>query len=469
MDMSIILSLIAIFLPAIYAIYLFIARLSLTPINKFILNNGCVLTSLIASLIFIFLAFNIQDRNIVGTFFNIDFNNLDFNFEYNINKNNIYFLIYSCIAYGFVSLFSKKYFSIKKQFIFTKQRFFIFLSLLFLNTNLFLISSNLIQCLFCWLIQGVLVHIFSYFDIFKHPTNHNMTRFNKISLLGDFAFILSCLILFKYAILSNNYIEFKTLEFNELNELISYMYGLSENYEFFLCLFGFLIATATKLAIFPMNSYYSFFANSSNVFYLACANCSNLIFGSYIFIKLSIFYSLIENIEYPLKIYFATAASIALFCILFEKNIKIIFGYYFSFINSIFVILFLNNKNINTLYIFLILNFILIIVLSALFIKDKTNLKKRIFNVKGFIIERMHIFISETLPEKLGVIFNFIDEKIIKKVIYIPSYTINLISCKFLSENSKTTIAKTLANTSTIYVIFTLFAIFIALFGRYKY
>ena len=109
-----------------------------------------------------------------------------------------------------------------------------------------------------WIAQGFLIYIFSYFDIFKKPTNFNITRFARISLIGEFAYLLAVLVLLKYAVLSEGCIKSLSLEFTELNALISYAYGISEPIEFNICAVAFLIAIMSKLFIFPLNCYYSF-------------------------------------------------------------------------------------------------------------------------------------------------------------------------------------------------------------------
>ena len=201
MDMNIfnnsILSCLSIFLPLFFATYLLISRIRLSFIPKKILNYGFSLINLLPLTFFSFQQYLLaKTNNPIGKIelFSIERLSLDFGFL--IDENNIALLLYSAITYFFVGIFSIIYFKKKKQFIFTKQRFYAFLSFLAFNTYAFLASLNLFQCFFFWILNGILIFVFSYFDIFKNPTNYNITRFQRITLIGDFS--LLCTILIPY-------------------------------------------------------------------------------------------------------------------------------------------------------------------------------------------------------------------------------------------------------------------------------
>ncbi|MBQ8635979.1 hypothetical protein IJ425_07500, partial [bacterium] len=66
------LSVIAIFLPLFFAVYLFCARLSLTFVNKKILNWGCCFFNLVSFILFCLADFFALDRSQITK--------LDFNF-----------------------------------------------------------------------------------------------------------------------------------------------------------------------------------------------------------------------------------------------------------------------------------------------------------------------------------------------------------------------------------------------------
>ena len=140
MDMSIISSLCAIFLPFIYGIYLLVSRFKLSYVNKKVLNYGTFFSNLAALTVFVvLLALIFQETTIQTLNFNIfNFDKINLDFGFMVNKENIIYLVFSSFFYTILALYSKFYFDKKKQFLFTKQRFYIFLSILATNTYLFL-------------------------------------------------------------------------------------------------------------------------------------------------------------------------------------------------------------------------------------------------------------------------------------------------------------------------------------------
>ena len=472
MDISIFsaLSLVAIFLPLIYGLYLFISRLRLSFVNKRVLNWGCSIVNLFSFLAFVFTLFFASETEIIKNTYNI-FNIEKFSLElgFLINEENILFLIFASFVCSIVSLYSNVYFSKKKQFIFTKQRFYGFLSILSSLTYLFLVSANLLQSVILLIIQSIVVLIFSYIDIFKRPTNYNITRFYRINHLGNFALLSAFLILFRYAILEKGYIASDSLSYLEFNPSISYMYGLSSSFEFIFMTICFVVALFSRLGIFPLSCYYSFFANSSNIFYLSCYAIANTVCGIYLLLKILPLIELSNICILCIEIIAALSALVSFFQILFERNIKIIFGYLLSIMNSIFVILFLNFDIDLIQYIFYGVNLIFIIILMILFMIDKTNFKKRLINKQfGFVLERSHIAVFETVPVKIAEIFEIFDDKILQNITKPLFKVLDFISLVYVQKTNKLNNIKSIRNILIIFALIALFAIFLALFGGFK-
>lgn len=463
-----ILSLSAIFLPLIYALYLFFSRLSLSFVNKKILNYGCCAFNLISLVIFFLTDYFALNRTQIAkfdfNFFAVEKFSLDFGIF--IDDANITYLIFASLICFILSVYSKIYFDKKKQFIFTKQRYYIFLSTISFLIYFFIASENLFQGTIALFAQSVALLTFAYFDIFKNPTNHNITRFHRISLIGNFALLIASLILFKYAILSKGYVESNSLNYNELNVLSSYMYGICSANEFKLTLFCFILAVMSRLTIFPLNCYYSFFVNSSNIMYLTCISLVNNIIGVFLFLKILPIFELIKNCIIPFEIFLGFGILISLIQIIFERNLKIIFGYLFSAINSLFVILFLNYDILFIQNLYFALNLVFIILLMILFYKDKINLPKRLVNKQiGFFIEKGHIIFFEIIPDKLSKVIDIIDEKIIKNFTPLLIKIFNFIISFLVLKTMKNNYLANIRNILILFAIFVLFAIFIALFG----
>jgi len=473
MDISIFsnLSALAVFLPLVYAIYLFCARLSLSFVNKKILNYGCAIFNLASFVIFCLTDYFALDRTQITKF---DFNFFTINkfaldFGLFIDDNNITYLIFTSFLCLVISIYSKFYFDKKKQFIFTKQRYYIFLSAISFLTYFFIASSNLFQGVVALFMQSVAILAFAYFDIFKNPTNHNITRFHRIALIGNFSLLTASLILFKYAILSEGYIESNSLNHNELNVLVSYMYGICSSYEFKIMTFCFILATMSRLIIFPLNCYYSFFANSSNIMYLSVSTIANNVIGIFLFLKLLPLLELIKAHIIHIELFVALGILIAIIQILFERNIKIIFGYILSAINSLFIILFLNFDIVLIQKIYFSLNFLFVGLLMYLFMIDKINIPRRIINKQvGFIIEKSHIVIFESLPDKISRILNIIDEKIIQNTTPLLIKLFNYLISLFVLKIAKTNTLSNIRNILIIFAVFALLAIFLTLFGEFK-
>ncbi len=471
MDISIFSCLAAIFLPIVYAIYLLIARIRLSYVNKTILNLASIIINIISLTFFTFqtslITFDNSIFNISLPAFN--FNNISLDFGITINQNNIYFLVFSSFTFAILSLYAKFYFDKKKQFLFTKQRFYIFLSTLSFNTYMLFSSLNLFQFITFLILEGLIIYIFSYFDIFKSNANFNTSRFQRITTIGDFSLLISILILFKYAVLSEGYINSTALNFNELNIITSYTYGISNPFEFKIAALGFIIAFMSRLFIFPLNCYSSFLANSSNILYLSSITIANALVGIYIFFKTLPFVELSDKLQDYLIILFILSSLMSLIFIFFEKNFKIIFGNLISIINCAFCSFYLITKKEELFFIYLGLNFIILFILMILFMKDKNGLNKALISKhKGFILEKIHIVLFEVFPHKISNLVDLTDKKIIQNILLAPIKIIDTIISLFTIKIKRKDRIKNIRNILIIFAIFTLLAIFIALFGRYK-
>ncbi len=460
----------AIFLPFFSGLFLLISRLKLYPIKKSVLENLSIISSLGSLACFIFLKSSFLFKDLAPiklTFFNIEnfFTNEDLSFSIYLDNFNLNFLIFSSLIALILSIFHKFYFKKKKHFIFTKQRFYIFSLFLFFLNYMFFASYNLFESLIFLILQGSLIFVFSYFDVFKNFATYNISRNEKINIIGDFLFLFGLLILFKCSILSKGYISACDLNFPELNMLVSYGYGIIESYEFKICAICLLGSIFIKFLMLPFNCYFSFSSNSSGVTFLN--NISFYSLGGYfLFLKFLPMFDFISNFYLILGIIaFLTLITSSIF-ILFEKDIKIISGYFYSIINSILLLSFSILRNEKILFLFFIFHFILIILLSILIYKDKLGFKKRLINKqKGFILERIFILFLENLPEKIFKFFNFLNEKIIKNILILPliifDFCIKLFNAKTLKRN----IDKIIIMILSIFALFALLSIFIELLG----
>ena len=471
MDTGILSCLAAIFLPLIYGFYLLAKRVRLSFINKKILNNSSIIINLLSLSIFTILtALIIKNDYIYSLNKNIfSFDNINFNIGINLNTENALFLIFSSFIFTILAIYSKFYFEKKKQFLFTKQRYYIFLSFISFNTYMLFLSLNLIQMLCFLILEGIIIFVFSYFDIFKNCANYNITRFQRINTIGDFALLISILILFKYAVLSEEYISSTSLDFRELNILTSYTYGICNPIEFKIITAGFIITFMSRLFVFPLSCYSSFFANSSNLFFISSITIPSTIVGIFMFLKTMPFVELSAKLQDYLILLFIISAILCSIFLLFEKNFKIIYGNLISIFNSIFCTLYLIFKQKETLWIYFGITFALLFILMILFAKDKNGFNKALITKhKGYILEKIHIFSFEILPYKISKIIDFLDKKIIQNLIYIPIKLSDILISAFTIKNKRKNTTKNIRNILIIFALFAILAIFTALFGRYK-
>ncbi len=471
MDIFNFICILILFLPLVFGTYLIYSRLALVSVNKHVLNSGNFIVNLLCLLSSgLFLASNIlKDNSIYISKMFFSLNEINITSGILLDKTNILFLVYSALTYTLVSIFANLYFKKKKQFLFTKQRYYIFLSLIAFNTYFFIISSNLFQSLILWIIQGLIIFVFSYFDLFKSAVNFNIARFTRISISGDFAFMLGAFLLFKYAFISEGYIESVSLDYNSLNILISYMYGIAGKIEFYLSLACFILAFMSKLFIFPLSCYYSFFANSSNIFYISIITAANSVLGIFLFSKLSPYFEFLNPTLDKIAIFFVICALISLFFIIFEKNIKIIFGYIISAVNSILVAGCLVFNNELVLYSYFAVNILVLLLIMSLFYRDKNNIKSALISKKtGFLLERTHIFVFEKIPAKFFDLFNFIDERFFQNIVPALVKILSFISTVFVIKAGKQSKYAKIRSIFIIFALFAVIAIFIAFFGRYN-
>lgn len=472
MDISIFgnLGLIAIFIPLIFGLYLLFLRMNKTYVPKKVLNWGASVANLISLMVFSFSYFFIPDGEILNksfSFFSIEKFSLELGFL--IDGTNLIFLVFASLLSFLVALYSGVYFTKKKQFIFTKQRFYAFLSILSSFVYLFLASINLLQGMIILILQSIAILVFSYFDIFKNPTNYNITRFHRIAHIGNFSLLVGALVLFKYAILSQGYISSNSLNYDEFNLLVSYMYGISSSFEFKFMVFAFLLAIYSRLAIFPLSCYYSFFANSSNILYLSVISIANNLVGLFLFLKILPLIKMLDAYILAFEIFLVFGIVASIFQILFERNIKIIVGYLTSALNAGFIILFLNFDINLIIPIYFGINLLFLSILMILFFVDKVNFKKRLINKQlGFILEKMHIVFFEKMPQRLSSLLEILDEKIIQNILCFIIKMFDIFASIFVQKITKANGIKSTRNILIIFAIIALFAIFIALFGGFK-
>ena len=420
------------FLPLIFSCYLIFKRLTLSLINKNVLKYGLIFSCILALLLELINVTMGQERTL---YLIADF----------------IFLI--------ISIVSALYFKYKKQFMFTNLRYNIFLSLYIFITNLFIYSSNLVTSAIVWVLSGILIYIFSYFDIFKTNADYNPNRFYRIILTGDFCLIACVFILIRYCVISDNYSYL--INFEDINSIVSYVTGNSD-FEYLILPVLFIIALFSRSFIFPFSCFFSFLAQASNLFYIVLFSTLNPLYSLILFLKTDLF----DEISFYFKIYLLSTVVITLFLALFEKHFKILFGYLLSIINTLFIIGYFYNPAL-ALIVYVIWYIFLFISISLLFIQDKLSFKRRPINIKtGFLQERFFIFLFEKLPLKIASVIDFI-EFIIKKIAAFLFYLFDIISYYYMRFIQQRSIFSIIKGVLIVFALFSLLAIFIALFGNF--
>ena len=420
--------LIFLFFPFFLSLYWIFQRITLSVTNKKVLNFGlifAVIISLIASCCM---------------------------------KN--YFLITSNVIFLILSIISSLYFKYKKQFMFTHLRYNIFLSLFISLTYLFVLSDNLILSTLIWIISGILIYIFSYFDIFKTNADYNVNRFYSIFLIGDFCLLLCCFIFIKYAVISTTYSYL--IEFSDIQLLSSYILGNSD-FEYIIIPICLITALFSRAFIFPFACFFSFLLNASNLLYIVIFSTVTPLYSLVLFSKLNLF----DSINVYFRAYLLFSVIFILISLLFEKHFKIIFGYLLSVINSIFIICYFYNEFYSLIFLYCSY-FILTLSISILFLKDKLSMKKRLLSFnKGFLQERMHIYLTETLPLCIANTINFVIKIIFENLFKIIHYFADLISFYYMKFIQKKSVSVIIRGILIIFGFFAILAILIALFGNF--
>lgn len=191
-----------------------------------------------------------------------------------------------------------------------------------------------------------------------------------------------------------------------------------------------------------------------------------MIFGSYILFRLATYLDYGQEYVYCCCVFAITSVLTAFVSIIFERKIKIIFGYLLSIINAALLFCILHYESVIVLYSYFALNLLIMAILMKMFLNDKVNIKGLIKKQRGFLIERIHIYIFEELTNKIAVVLKFIDEKIVQNIlnciIIVINYFINLLNFKPLKKDILINIWMILAVVS----IFAFFAIFLTLFTK---
>lgn len=465
MDTLVFLNSLAVFLPFLVFLILLFARINLISIKKKNIDRALVFSSLGSFLVFLF---DFETKNFceILNFPFLNFENFALEIGFNITNENIHFLILASFFFFVFSVFFKYYFNLKKQFVFTKQRFSSYFLLLASGAFLYLASENLFTLFLFWAIEGLLVFLFCLFDISKNFTKSNIVRFYKISLLGDFSLLALILLLLKYEILSQDYISSTSLNFLDFDVLISYIFGISSALEFKMMFLLLLVAIISRFIIFPFNCYYSFLSNSQNAICYPIYFINSL-FGCFLIQKASSFAILSVAFEKVFLIYCLISAFLVLVSLLFEKNIKIIFGGFFAILNSGFLYLFLfKNEYSNYLILsyFLALGFLLLF-LGIFILKDKNNFSSRLINKQtGFWVEKGSIFLFEKVPYGVCFLLDFLKKNLIEKIYALPfrvfEFLSGFLAYKFKKINKKSTTKQMLI----FFVLLVLFVLLVSLF-----
>ena len=424
----------ALFIPFVYSLYLIFKRLILSPLNKNLLDLGllgCTFFSLVGCAVKQFTA----------------------------PDDNTIFLLVANFIFFTLCLLSYIFFKLKKQFMFTKLRYYIFLSLFMSVTYCFILSENFVLSTLFWILSGVVIYIFSYFDIFKINADYNPNRFYSVFLIGDFSLLLSAFILVKYAIISENFSYF--VNFSEISSLTGYIIGNS-SFEYLLLPVCLIIALFSRAFIFPFSCFFSFLSNASNLLYSVIYSTMTILYSLVLFLKLDLF----SDMGYQFKIYIAVSAVISILSLLFEKHFKIILGHLLSIINCVCILTYFYNK-----YAFLCVTLAyigLILALFGVFLQDKLSFRRRIINIKkGFLLEKMYLFLAEKLPLKIADLIYFVDKKILNNIVKFVIFVLHVSSYYYMKFIQRRDIPSVIKGIIFTFTLFALLSIFIALFGSF--
>lgn len=445
MDIIRYLNIFAIISPFIYAVFLFVNKISLINVNKKILNNGLILINLLSLIVFGFSLFcvfcNNYEANLILPF--IKYDNFLLNIEFIINKTNIAFLFYCSILAFIFSIYFKFYFKKFKKYIFEKQGFLNLFAFSIFVLYLFILSANLFTLCVFWILLTMCVYLLSVFDLFKNNTNTNIARFSKIALIGDFSFLFALVLFLK-----------STLAQSEACSCLKIV-------PIFLT-----IAYLVRFKIFPFMPYSTFLASSSNLLYLTAICFINTISALFLFKNTLNNFEL--SFQFNLIVYVLSLITVicSLIFVLFEKNIKIIFGYLIALINAFFVSLYLGFQNDILIFIYLFINLLISSILAYVFYKDKIEFSKRLIpKQKDFILEKIYIIIFEKLPLNISNLLDFADKKIIQNIMSFLILCIDFVITKIFLKFQKFKTCLKLKYILMLFAFVIIFAILTALFG----
>ena len=453
-----------VFLPLVFGLYLAIERFRFALVNRKILNYGLLSINFISLILYFSLTYFIFiDKYTLSIDFTLfKFFDVELLPSINLNENNAIYLLLSNILYFLINIFVLRFFKSKKQFLFTKQRYNILFSVLIFSTYFFIVSSNILQAVICWMATSAFVFVFCYLDIFKMNTKANITRMMRINFLSDFSFLIAFMLMFRYVVLfSKNFLI--NMYFIEPDAFFDTMIQINSSLEVKIIALALLIAVFARLIIFPFNCYYSFLASSSDIVYPVVV-CINNIFGCYLCSNFCTLFEYFPKILLIIKVSAVLTIVTSFIFLFFEKNIKIIFGYIFSILNALFLLFLYANENISCIYFGCL--FVLLLILMKLFSFDKNNFPKRFINkTKGFYLEKLHIFVFEKLPQKTAFIFlasfDWFFDFILNTLNKIFSFAVHIFLIKYEKQN-KFSLLK------TIFLIFAAIVIFLIIVILFK-
>ena len=450
-------NILAILSPFFYGIILFVFKMFLININKKVLNLSLIFAAFISFFIFFIDFYFISFK---GFSFSFDFSF----FKFSINKGNILYLIFASFLFLSYSIYLKSYFKKFKHFIFTKQRFLNLFSLLVFNLFLFIISDNILTSLIFVFLESAIIYLSACFDLIKDISNIYIQRFLKLLSFSNFALFICFLISYKIGSLIDY--DIVNLKFENLKIILQVINEF--NYVIYLKIFIITLSFIffIRLFVFPFASFASFLSNSSNMLYLSVISFSGCVFSSFLFLK--IIPSLLNIVNYDLVIYLISFITIitSLFFVLFEKDIKIIFGYLFSVLNVLFMSFLIFFKSGAVLFLYFVFSFLMLGVLAFLFYKDKTSFSKRLINKKrGFLLESFYLLIFEKLPFGFSKILNFFDEGILDNIFIFVVKFCNLLINKIYIKLQKLNFIKILILIFLIFSLIILFSYLITYFG----
>lgn len=452
-----------IFLPIIFAVYFIIAKIKLSVINKKFLNYSPIITTAISFIAFIVQYFLFEQNGEIFDYTFLSFENFTIEFSGITSLNSLKLLILSNFSYLLFSIFLQFYFKKKKQFMFIRQRYTTFLLLIIGLSNIFICANDLFFNFVLLTTITLAIFLFSYYDIFKNYTKTNILRFFRINIVGDFCFLIALLALLRNSSLLE-YLNLNNFSFEDFDVFVDYLFSTSNIIEFKIIFVLLLLSAITRFIIFPFSTYYTFLSNVSNITFVPVV-IINLFVGYKLLSLTTSFFSFLANSTTILNIILLISLIFSIISLFFEKNIKIIFGYFIIILNSLTIYFYINNKITNFNIIFYIPYIVAFLAVIFCIYNDKNNFSRRIINKqKGFYLERINILIFENFTDFLGKTFYFLDKKIVPKILFFPydfmNSTISYIVFK-LSKINKFNILKYIF---IIFVIFILGAIILALF-----